>query len=332
MKDDTRNRLLLPIVIPIGILTLIGLILFGFSRILLSVKPDAATATALIVAATVLGAAAYAASRRRVSGATIGGLLGTVAGVAMLAGGIAIVAVGPPEKAAHPYAATLVAPDKASVHGFASKTLSFPGNVPVNLTFVNQEVGQQHDVVITAGADQRAPQVFEGALVTGGQSAVYSIRPLAPGSYFFYCMVHPTTMTGKLTVSAGGGAAPSPNPSPSGGGAAPSPNPSPSNGGGGSPSAQTVSIRAVPVQKFDTSHLSWTANAAAKVMFSNQDPGQVHNFTLYRDSGHTELIGQTPLIGIGDETSLAVPGLAAGTYYFDCIVHPTIMFGTVTVS
>jgi len=172
MRSDVRNRLVLPIAIPIGILLVIGLVLFGFSRILLSVTPDAATGTALVVAATILIASSVAASRSRMREATIGGLLGTVAGVAMLAGGIAIVAIGPAKEPAAPFTTTLVAPDKASIDGFEQKTLSFPANRPVKLTFENQEPGQQHDMVITAGTDEKAPVVFTGALVTGPGSQV----------------------------------------------------------------------------------------------------------------------------------------------------------------
>src|SRR2546427_580931 len=119
MKSDVRNRLVLPIVIPIGILLLIALVLFGFSRILLSVTPDAATGIALVVAATIL---------------------------------------------------------------------------------------------IAAGTDQKAPAVFTGALVPGPGTKVYAIKPLQPGSYFYFCEVHPTTMTGHLTV------APEPAGAPGGGG------------------------------------------------------------------------------------------------------------------
>jgi plastocyanin len=303
MRGETRNRLVLPIVIPIGILLVIALVLFGFSRILLSVTPDAATVTALVVAATILIAAAVAASRARVRESTIGGLLGTVAGVAMLAGGIAIVAIGPPTEAVKPFAATLVAPDHASIDGFAQTTLSFPADRPVNLTFENQEPGQQHDMVITAGSDAKAPVVFTGPLVQGPGSAVYSIKPLQPGSYFYYCQVHPTTMMGTLTVA----------PEPSGGG-----------GGGG------LTVTAQNTQ-FDTSTISLTADTPSTLTFKNLDPGTQHNIGIYEDQGYTkEDFKGAVITGVATAT-YRIQALKPGTYYFKCDIHAT-MTGTVEVA
>ena len=305
MRSDTRNRLVLPIVIPIGILVLIALVLFGFSRILLSVTPDAATGTALIVAATILIASAVAASRTRVREATIGGLLGTVAGVAMLAGGVAIVAIGPPEEPVKPFTTTLVAPDKASIDGFAQTTLAFPAARPVNLTFENQEPGQQHDMVITAGSDEKAPVVFTGPLVQGPGSQVYAIKPLQPGSYFYFCQVHPTTMTGTLTVAAeaaGGG----------GGG-----------GGGLSVTAQNT--------QFDTSTISLDAGQPTSLTFKNLDPGTPHNIGIYEDQAYTKEDFKGEVITGVATSTYRLPAFDPGTYYFKCDIHAT-MTGTVKVT
>jgi len=304
MRGDVRNRLVLPIAIPIGILLVIGLVLFGFSRILLSVTPDAATGTALVVAATILIASAVAASRSRMREAAIGGLVGTVAGVAMLAGGIAIVAVGPPKEPAEPFTTTLVAPDKASIDGYEQKTLSFPANRPVKLTFENQEAGQQHDMVITAGTDEKAPVVFTGALVTGPGSQVYAIRPLQAGSYFYFCQVHPTTMTGTLTVAAG----------PPGG-----------EGGGGG-----LTVTAQNTQ-FDTSTIHLPAGAPTPLTFKNLDPGTPHNIGIYEDQAYTKETFKGAVITGVDTTTYHVPALPAGTYYFKCDIHST-MTGTVEVA
>src|ERR671925_2115872 len=81
-----RESLLLPIAIPLGALAAILLILFGFSRILLSLRPHAATATALVAAIGVLGIAAFVASRRRVSSGALGAFVGAAAGGARPAG------------------------------------------------------------------------------------------------------------------------------------------------------------------------------------------------------------------------------------------------------
>jgi plastocyanin len=320
VRNDTRNRLVLPIVIPIGILAVIGIVLFSFSRILLSVTPDAATATALVVAASVLVAATIAAGRARVRGTTIGGMLGAVAGVAMLTGGVAIVAIGPAEEEVPPFLASISAPPGAAANGFDPTKLSLPSGVPIQLTFDNKDDGQTHNVVIFNGEDESAPQLFTGAPVVGVSSGKYDVPPLPAGALFFHCEFHPTTMTGTIT------AAPAPagaSPGPGGGSGAPPP-------GGGN----AVSIQAVPTIKFSTNSLSWAADTAVTVTLDNQDV-ELHDFSLYRDEAYTDSIAKTDNVPGGSTGTVKIPSLPAGTYYFRCDLHPPPtypMFGTVTVS
>ncbi|MDP9118801.1 MAG: hypothetical protein M3M93_00790, partial [Actinomycetota bacterium] len=61
-----RESLLLPILIPVGALVAIVVVLFAFSRVLLSVKPNAATAIALVAAVGIITVAAFVASRKQV--------------------------------------------------------------------------------------------------------------------------------------------------------------------------------------------------------------------------------------------------------------------------
>jgi plastocyanin len=42
--------------------------------------------------------------------------------------------------------------------------------------------------------------VFTGAVFNGVATQTYTVDPLAAGPYGFVCTVHPTTMTGTLTV------------------------------------------------------------------------------------------------------------------------------------
>src|SRR5262245_66471013 len=94
MTPALRDRVVLPILLPIGIVIVIGGILYGFSRILLSITPTAAWITAVIVAIGILVTASIAAGRKQVRLSTIGAMLGVVAGIAMLAGGVALDVVG----------------------------------------------------------------------------------------------------------------------------------------------------------------------------------------------------------------------------------------------
>src|SRR4029450_13731399 len=94
MRTSTRDRVVLQVLLPIVMLLVIAAVLFGFSRILLSLTADAATAIALTVALSLLVVSAVLSSRPVVRASSLASMLGAVAGVAMLAGGIALIAVG----------------------------------------------------------------------------------------------------------------------------------------------------------------------------------------------------------------------------------------------
>ena len=84
MRKATRDRLVLPLLIPFGALLIIAIPVIGFSRILLSLTKDAATAIALIVALSILVVAAVVASRSVVRASSLASMLGAIAGVAMI--------------------------------------------------------------------------------------------------------------------------------------------------------------------------------------------------------------------------------------------------------
>ena len=71
MSSGPRERLLLPILIPLIALAVIGGALFLFSRILLDVSHQAATAVALAVAAAIMAIAGYVSSREKLTGASL---------------------------------------------------------------------------------------------------------------------------------------------------------------------------------------------------------------------------------------------------------------------
>ncbi|MDH5314776.1 MAG: hypothetical protein OEW66_13200, partial [Actinomycetota bacterium] len=91
-ERKNRQSLLMPILIPVGALAIIGLVLIGFSRVLLAVSHNAATVVALVVATGIVVVAAWVAGRRRVTGATLFSMIAAVTGIAMISGGLAVVA------------------------------------------------------------------------------------------------------------------------------------------------------------------------------------------------------------------------------------------------
>jgi plastocyanin len=179
---ENRQSLLLPILLPVGILALIALVLYGFSRILLNITSTAATVVACIAAVAVVGLATFVASRPRVGASSLFSVVGGVAGVAMLVGGLALLAAPPAEEGegggTEGPVVTLAAPAGASANGFSTK-------------------------------DEEAPALFTGEVVIGPKTTPYSVDALPEGNYFFHCEIHPTTMTGEVIAKPGSGGGPS---------------------------------------------------------------------------------------------------------------------------
>jgi plastocyanin len=298
-----REGLLLPFLVPVGALVFIGLVLFGFSRVLLAVTPNAATAVAIVSASSVLGIAAFVATRRRVTERSMASLVGAVAGVAMFAGGVAILAFPVAKEGGEGVTVTLAAPVGASGKGFDPTTLSVPVDKAFTIEFDNQDVGVTHNVQIFDGGDATAPLVFSGDPTTGPLAAPfpYPIDPLKPGTYFFDCKFHPTTMTGTIEAAAGGG-------------------------GGGGPTSE---IAATNLQ-FSTATVRLPADSPATLTFDNRDTA-LHDFAIYEDDTAAKTLFTSEDVPPGSSVPMSIPPLPAGNYYFRCNYHPTTMNGTVIV-
>jgi plastocyanin len=240
-------------------------------------------------------------------------LLGVVAGVAMLAGGIALAVAKPAEEgggeAAGAFHAEITAPAGAAADGFDERVLELPAGEPIALTFHNDDPGVPHNVAIAEGEDAGSPLLFEpDGTITGPATAVYSIDPLSEGSYYFLCEVHPTTMTGDVKVAPG----------------------PPSGAGGEAPGGGAVAIAAQNLQ-FDKQELDFQADTPSTLEFDNKDAGIPHNVAIYEDDTLAKnLFTFEPFPGPA-QRSFDVPGLPQGQYYFHCDVHPN-MNGTVVVS
>ena len=80
--------------------------------------------------------------------------------------------------------------------------------------------------------------------------------------------------------------------------------------------------------KFDRAALTLPAGAAAPLVFDNRD-GAPHNVSISKSDGSKVFTGDT-FSGPSTKT-YEVPALTAGSYGFQCDVHPD-MKGTLTVS
>jgi plastocyanin len=320
MRPDLRDRVVLPILLPLGIVLFLVALLWGFSRLLLGVTATAATVTATVVALGVLVISAVAANRHTIRSSTIGAAFGATAGLAMLTGGIALAVVGsgeaeePGENGAHGATVELVAANIA----FEPTTLSAPADTPFTIEFDNRD-SAQHNVEIFDNPERSGTPVFEGEIITGPATVVYRVDPLAEGTYYFLCVVHPQ-MTGEIEAAPG---APGGEPGGPGGGTGGGP-----PGGGAPGGAEPATVVAQGIA-FDTDTISLPPDQPSTLTFDNRDTVP-HNIAIYTDNSLSEALFQGEIVTGPATAQYEIPPEPAGEYYFQCDVHPT-MNGTVTV-
>jgi cytochrome c oxidase subunit II len=85
---------------------------------------------------------------------------------------------------------------------FDKQCLSGPASRPFEITFDNQE-SVPHNVAFFRGRDAGAPRILPQAdtpLFPGPKATAYRLPDLRPGSYFFHCDAHPSSMNGTLQI------------------------------------------------------------------------------------------------------------------------------------
>lgn len=100
VNREIRNRIMLPIEIPVGALLCIALLVGLVSRVLLATPKEGSAGVAIVVAVVVLAVASLIATKPRLSANLVAALL-LLGGIAVLAGGVTAASIGPREFEQH---------------------------------------------------------------------------------------------------------------------------------------------------------------------------------------------------------------------------------------
>jgi plastocyanin len=317
---EFRKRILRPLSFPLLAVLFVGVLVISLSRILLAVPVASSTILALIVAAEVLGIASVIAATTRTKPAQRA--LMFVLALGLIGGGAASADIGVRHEE---LVVGVPVPISAKSISFDKKELDFPADTKVSLHFTNNDVSVQHNVALFT--DQTlGTTLFRGSVITGPGSIAYAVPPLKPGHYYFHCDIHPQQMSGTLIV--GGPPGGPPSTAPTNVSTAPPSTASPSAPPGGQ--AQSVLVVAQNTQ-FNTKEIDLKANLPVSLTLDNRDPGVPHNLEILTSAGGSTIEkGVDPFSGPAKQTwTFTAP--AAGTYYFQCIVHPS-MNGKVVVT
>jgi len=88
----------------------------------------------------------------------------------------------------------------AKNNAFNISTITVPAGAAVVMTFDNQD-RFPHNVALYTDSTARTT-IYKGVIITGPKVITYTFNaPSQPGTYFFRCDVHPSTMTGSFIVT-----------------------------------------------------------------------------------------------------------------------------------
>ncbi|MEN6340969.1 MAG: PQQ-binding-like beta-propeller repeat protein [Methanospirillum sp.] len=84
---------------------------------------------------------------------------------------------------------------------FDKSSITVPAGATVTLTFNNMDAGIGHNFALYTDSSA-STMLFRGTIVTGPTTTTYTFTaPSTPGTYFYRCDVHPTTMNGQFIVT-----------------------------------------------------------------------------------------------------------------------------------
>jgi plastocyanin len=206
----------------------------------------------------------------------------------------------------------------ATDFAFDKKELEAAPNTAVKFTMKNAGQAPHSLVFLDARGGKELASGSTGTTTNGGQSSTVSFTTPGAGTYFFQCGIHPGQMNGTFTVKAAGGAQPT----------------SAATSTTAAPAAVTLDVVATEFQ-FDKKELR--VQAGAKVTVNLKHGGAAvprHSIQFLDAKGGKELApGSTgKVINSGQTDTLTFTAPAAGTYHYECAIHPGQMTGVLTVT
>ena len=204
MVGEVRFRVPLPLLIPVAAIAAIALATVGFSRVLLSIPKEAATAIAIAMAANILIACAVVALRPRLSQATMIELAIIVMYPILIGIVIAVLNIGEAEEGGEEAAAAPAIPAGAVAAentAFNTDELTYKAGESVSIEFINQDSIAHNLAIYENSSDAEAQEnpIADGEEITQGSTTVDFTAP-EPGEYPFQCDLHPTSMLGTVIV------------------------------------------------------------------------------------------------------------------------------------
>ncbi|KKL28404.1 hypothetical protein LCGC14_2375490, partial [marine sediment metagenome] len=217
--EEARQRLILPLVMPVGVLAFALLVIYGLSRIYLELPNSVATGLAAGIAVGLLAISWFVASHPAITAWQIGSIA-VVAVAALLGGAIFAVvqddrgepapAVSGPDASptptgspAPPPATNVLEVAMVPTLAFDTGEIVFPANTEVTVRADNRDGVLTHNWALYESRE---------AAESEGPSAAIALTEICPapcvgevtftspppGEYFFRCDVHPTQMMGTV--------------------------------------------------------------------------------------------------------------------------------------